>query len=68
MKLFMVLLVLFAAPTPAAPAHAATQRIGSIDGIAIIDRLDVDDIAPGTTERLWFRAANRPWHSLGWCR
>jgi hypothetical protein len=65
MKLFMVLLVLFAAPTPAAPAHAATQRIGSIDGIAIIDRLDVDDIAPGTTERLWFRAGEsalaQPW-------
>jgi predicted deacylase len=38
------------------PAFAATERVGSIDGIAIIDRLAVDDIAAGTTERLWFRA------------
>ena len=54
-------LLLFAA----IPAHAATERVGSIDGIAIIDRLDVADIASGSTERLWFRAGTsalaQPW-------
>ena len=49
----------------AAPGLAATERVGSLDGIAIIDRLDVADIAPGTTERLWFRAGAsalaQPW-------
>ena len=49
----------------AAPANAATERVGSLDGAAIIDRLDAADIAPGTTERLWFRAGTsalaQPW-------
>ena len=49
----------------AAPGLAATERVGSLDGIAIIDRLDAADIAPGTTERLWFRAGSsalaQPW-------
>jgi predicted deacylase len=49
----------------AAPGLAATKRVGSLDGIAIIDRLDAADIAPGTTERLWFRAGSsalaQPW-------
>lgn len=49
----------------ATPGLAATERVGSLDGIAIIDRLDVADIAPGTTERLWFRAGTsalaQPW-------
>lgn len=49
----------------ASPGLAATERVGSLDGAAIIDRLDVTDLAPGTTERLWFRAGTsslaQPW-------
>ena len=49
----------------AGPAHAATDRVGSLDGVAIIDRLDVADLQPGVTERFWFRAGDsalaQPW-------
>ncbi len=40
----------------AAPAVAATERVGSIDGVAIIDRLDVADLPAGQVQRFWFRA------------
>ena len=52
MKLLVIVFTLLLAT----PTLAATERVGSIDGIAIIDRLAVEDIAAGTTERLWFRA------------
>lgn len=49
----------------ASPGLAATERVGSLDGVAIIDRLDAADIAPSTTERFWFRAGSsalaQPW-------
>ncbi|MBC7506673.1 MAG: succinylglutamate desuccinylase/aspartoacylase family protein [Sandarakinorhabdus sp.] len=76
MKHFFALLLLAAIPAnaaaaapagapTAAPAGAHTQRVGSLDGTAIIDRLDVSDIKAGTTERLWFRAGTsalaQPW-------
>ncbi len=40
----------------AAPALGATERVGSIDGIPIIDRLDVADLPAGQVQRFWFRA------------
>nr|WP_243446243.1 succinylglutamate desuccinylase/aspartoacylase family protein [Polymorphobacter fuscus] len=49
----------------ASPAFAATERVGSLDGVPIIDRLDVADLPAGTTQRLWFRAGTsalaQPW-------
>lgn len=49
----------------AVPAGAATERVGAIDPVPIIDRLDVGDLAMGTTQRFWFRAATsqigQPW-------
>ena len=39
----------------AVPVSAATERVGSIDGVAIIDRLTADDLAGGV-HRFWFRA------------
>ncbi len=61
MRVLLAAAVLFLA----APGQAATERVGSLDGIAIIDRLDAADIAPGTTERFWFRAGSsalaQPW-------
>ena len=44
----------------ATPALAATEAAGSLDGVAIIDRLDVNDIATGSTQRFWFRAGMSP--------
>ena len=49
----------------AAPGLAATERVGSIDAVAIIDRLDVGDLPAGTTQNFWFRAGDsalaQPW-------
>ncbi len=42
----------------AAPALAATERVGSIDGITVIDRLDVADLPAGAVQRFWFRAGD----------
>lgn len=68
MKTLAALLLFAAVPAhtaTAAPAGAHTERVGSVDGLAIIDRLDVSDSAPGSTERLWFRAGTsalaQPW-------
>jgi len=61
----MRVLLAAAALLLASPGLAATERVGSLDGVAIIDRLDAADIAPGTTERFWFRAGSsalaQPW-------
>jgi predicted deacylase len=61
----MRVLLAAAALLVASPGIAATERVGSLDGVAIIDRLDAADIAPGTTERFWFRAGSsalaQPW-------
>ncbi len=51
MKHAASLLLLLAAPT-----LAATERIGSIDSIPIIDRLDTADLPAGQIQRFWFRA------------
>ena len=51
MKLLTTLLV-FAF---AVPASAATETVGNIDKVAIIDRLAADDLAGGV-HRFWFRA------------
>jgi hypothetical protein len=40
----------------AAPVSAATERVGSVDEVAVIDRLDVADLPPGEVSRFWFRA------------
>ncbi|MBC7521535.1 MAG: succinylglutamate desuccinylase/aspartoacylase family protein [Sandarakinorhabdus sp.] len=49
----------------AAPSIAATERVGSLGDIAIIDRLDVADLAAGQVQRFWFRAGDsalaQPW-------
>jgi hypothetical protein len=42
------------------PALAATEAAGSLDGISIIDRLDVADVAPASLSRFWFRAGASP--------
>lgn len=44
----------------AAPALAATESIGSLDGTSIIDRLDTADLPAGQTQRFWFRAGASP--------
>jgi predicted deacylase len=58
-----VIALLLAAP--AVPGLAATERVGSLDGIDIIDRLDTADLPGGATTRLWFRAGDsslaQPW-------
>jgi uncharacterized protein len=49
----------------AAPVSAATERVGSVDDVAVIDRLDVADLAAGQVHRFWFRAGTsaltQPW-------
>lgn len=47
------LLLLTAAPAAAAPA-------GSLDGVPIVDSLDVASLPAGQTQRLWFRAGDMP--------
>ncbi len=44
----------------AAPAHAVTEAAGNLDGVAIIDRLDVTDAPPAARTRYWFRAGVSP--------
>ncbi|OYQ25341.1 hypothetical protein CHU93_13890 [Sandarakinorhabdus cyanobacteriorum] len=44
----------------AAPALAATESIGSLDAVPIIDRLDVADLPAGQLQRFWFRAGASP--------
>lgn len=44
----------------AAPAPAATEAVGSLEGVAIIDRLDVGDQPAGQTRQYWFRAGQSP--------
>ncbi len=51
MRLLSLLLLL-----GAMPVAAATERVGSLDGVAIIDRLDVADLPMGRVDRFWFRA------------
>lgn len=49
----------------AVPSQAATERVGSLDGVPVIDRLDVADLPAGQVERFWFRAGDsalaQPW-------
>lgn len=49
----------------AMPAQAATERVGSLDGVAILDRLDTADLPAGQVQRFWFRAGTsqlgQPW-------
>jgi hypothetical protein len=49
----------------ALPAGAATERVGSIGEIVLIDRLDIGDLPSGSVQRFWFRAADnvlgQPW-------
>lgn len=46
-------------------AAAATERVGSLDGVAVIERLDVADLPAGSVQRFWFRAGDsalaQPW-------
>jgi uncharacterized protein len=42
------------------PALAATEAAGSLDGVTVVDRLDVADMAPGSISRFWFRAGASP--------
>lgn len=44
----------------AAPAPAATEAIGALDGITVIDRLDVNDLAAASRNRFWLRAGASP--------
>ena len=56
---------LLAALLLAAPAAADTERVGSLDGVPIIDRLDTGDLPAGQVQRFWFRAGDsalaQPW-------
>lgn len=49
----------------ASPVTAATERVGSLGDIAVIDRLDVADLPAGQLQRFWFRAGEsalaQPW-------
>lgn len=49
----------------AAPVSAATERVGSLGEVPIIDRLDVNDLPAGAVQRFWFRAGDnalaQPW-------
>lgn len=44
----------------AAPAAADTQAVGSLDGVPIIDALDVRDITTAGVQHYWFRAGRSP--------
>ena len=53
-------LAVAAALIAASPVLAATESAGSLDGVTIIDRLDVADLATGSSQRFWFRAGTSP--------
>lgn len=55
-----VLAALLLAPSLITPARAATEAAGSLDGVTIIDRLDVNTLPGGTLTRYWFRAGATP--------
>ncbi|MBA4748090.1 MAG: succinylglutamate desuccinylase/aspartoacylase family protein [Sphingopyxis sp.] len=62
-----MILALAAALALANPAAAQTNRTGDrIDGVAVIDRLDANDLGPGEVHRFWFRtgdtALGQAWH------
>ncbi|WP_439547532.1 succinylglutamate desuccinylase/aspartoacylase family protein [Sandarakinorhabdus sp.] len=44
----------------AVPAAADTQAVGSLDGVPIIDALDVRDITTAGVQHYWFRAGPSP--------
>jgi len=48
--------LLLAALLMSAPLYAATEVVGEVEGIPIIDRLDVADQPASRTSRFWFRA------------
>ncbi len=51
-----LLLAIVPATAVAAPSTTATQRVGNLDGVAVVDRLDASELAPGQVHRFWFRA------------
>jgi uncharacterized protein len=53
-------LIMALALATASPAVAATEAVGSLDDVPIIDRLDVADLPAGQTRRFWFRAGASP--------
>ena len=44
----------------ALPVLAATETAGSLDGVTVIDRLNVNDLVGGSSQRFWFRAGTSP--------
>ncbi|WP_439532189.1 succinylglutamate desuccinylase/aspartoacylase family protein [Polymorphobacter sp.] len=54
----LLLAPLLIAPLLTSQARAATETVGSLDGIPVIDRLDVADQPSGRTSRFWFRAGD----------
>ncbi len=50
--------LLLAALLMVVPAQAATERSGTLAGVAIIDRLDTTDLPAGQVQRFWFRAGD----------
>ncbi len=65
MKRRLQCIVAFVLLAGAPPAVAATERVGNIGDIALIDRLDTGDLPAGSIQRFWFRAADsvlgQPW-------
>jgi hypothetical protein len=55
-----VAIALLLAGMAAGPVAAATQVVGSMDDVPIIDALDVGDVAAGSVQRFWFRAGTSP--------
>jgi uncharacterized protein len=56
MRALLAALALLVAP----PVLAATETVGRLDDVPLIDRLDVTDIASGSLHRFWFRAGMTP--------
>jgi uncharacterized protein len=53
--------ILAAAALLLAPAaQAATETVGNLDGVAILDRLDVTDAPQASRTAFWFRAGTSP--------
>uniref|UniRef100_UPI0013DC403C M14 family metallopeptidase n=1 Tax=Sandarakinorhabdus rubra TaxID=2672568 RepID=UPI0013DC403C len=57
--LLLAAALLLCAPAPTL-AGAVTETAGSLDGVPIIDRLDVADVAGGSINRYWLRAGTSP--------